>query len=66
MKKLFTLLLSMAIAMASAIPGVAQDFQSGDLLYEIISDNPPEVSIYGHVDGQDAQGELDITSTVQF
>ena len=66
MKKLFTLLLSMALAMASAIPGAAQDFQSGDLLYEIISDNPPEVSLIGHVDGQNAQGELVIPATVQF
>ena len=66
MKKLFTLLLFMALSMASVIPGVAQDFQSGDLLYEIISDNPPEVSLFGHVDEQNAQGELNIPATVQF
>ena len=58
--------MTMALTMAFAIPGVAQDFQSGDLLYEIISEDPPEVSLFGHVDGQNALGELDIPATVTF
>ena len=62
MKKLSLILMFLVSAMVCG----AQDFQSGDLLYEIISDNPPEVSLFGHVDGQDAQGELNIPATVQF
>ena len=45
-------------------PGVA--FQSGDLLYSIISTDPPHVSVVGHVDGENAQGELDIPSDVTY
>ena len=45
-------------------PGVT--FQSGDLLYSIISTNPPHVSVVGHVDGENAQGELEIPSNVIY
>ena len=48
----------------ASIPEPNETFQSGDLLYSIISTNPPHVSVVGHVDGDNAQGELDIPSTV--
>ncbi|MBR3730839.1 MAG: leucine-rich repeat domain-containing protein [Bacteroidales bacterium] len=41
-------------------------FAVGDLLYEIISTDPPRVSVVGHVDGENAQGELVIPETVVF
>ena len=66
MKKLHSIFLALATAMALSVPVLAQDFQAGDLLYEIIGNDPPEVSLFGHVDGQEAQGELDIPETVQF
>ena len=36
----------------------SSDFQYGDLLYDIISTDPPRVRVVGHVDGENAQGEL--------
>ncbi len=66
MKNTIILLTTLALAMFFALPCAAQDFQSGDLLYEIISEDPPEVTVAGHVDGQDAQGELNIPATVTF
>ncbi|MBR5061273.1 MAG: leucine-rich repeat domain-containing protein, partial [Prevotella sp.] len=41
-------------------------FTVGDLLYEIINTAPPHVSVIGHVDGENAQGELDIPSWVTY
>ena len=61
MKKLF---FTLAILASFAMQALAYDFQSGDLLYTIISTDPPCVSLDGHVDGENAQGELDIPSTV--
>ena len=49
-----------------AVQPSAYDFQSGNLLYTIISTNPPCVSVVGHVDGENAQGELDIPSWVTY
>ena len=48
----------------ASIPEPNETFQSGDLLYSIISTNPPHVRVVGHIDGENAQGELDIPSTV--
>ena len=48
------------------VPLPSYPFAVGDLLYEVISDNPPRVSVYGHVDGENAQGELDIPSAVTY
>ena len=63
MKKLvFTL----AFLASFAMQALAYDFQSGNLLYDIISIEPPHVSVAGHVDGENAQGELDIPSTVVY
>ena len=42
------------------------DFQSDNLLYSIINTNPPCVSLNGHVDGTEAQGELVIPETVTY
>ena len=39
-------------------------FQSGDLLYTIISSEPPCVRLDGHINGHSAQGELIIPETV--
>ena len=50
----------------ASIPEPNETFQSGDLLYSIISTDPPHVSVVGHVDGENAQGELDIPSTVDY
>ena len=43
-----------------------EPFAVGDLLYSIISTDPPHVSVVGHVDGENAQGELDIPSDVIY
>ena len=61
MKKLF---FTLAILAGFAMQALAYDFQSGDLLYTIISTDPPCVSLDGHVDGENAQGELFIPETV--
>ena len=45
---------------------LAYDFQAGSLLYSIISTDPPRVSVAGHVDGENAQGELDIPFVVTY
>jgi hypothetical protein len=50
----------------ASIPEPNDTIQSGDLLYSIISVNPPCVSVIGHVDGEDAQGELVIPETVTY
>ena len=50
----------------ASIPEPNETFQSGDLLYSIISTNPPHVSVVGHVDGENAQGELIIPETVNY
>ena len=63
MKKLF---LTLAVLAFFAMQALAYDFQSGNLLYSIISANPPRVSVAGHVDGESAQGELDIPSWVTY
>ena len=60
-KLLFTLLILVGFAMQAT----AQNFQSGDLLYSVIGSNPPCVSLDGHVDGTNAQGELVIPETVE-
>ena len=44
----------------------SSDFQYGDLLYDIISTDPPQVSVAGHVDGEDAQGFLFIPEMVTY
>ena len=62
MKKL---ILSFFLLAGCAMQAFAYDFQSGDLLYTIISTDPPQVSLDGHVDGQNAQGELFIPEAVE-
>ena len=62
MKKHFFFLV-FALA-ALTLQASAYDFQSGNLLYSIISANPPCVSLEGHVDGENAQGELVIPETL--
>ena len=44
---------------------LAYDFQSGSLLYTIISTDPPCVRLVGHIDGTMAQGQLVIPETVE-
>ena len=63
MKKI---VLTLVILVSFAMQAVAYDFQSGDLLYTILSDDPPHVSLNGHIDGENAQGELDIPSAVTY
>ena len=63
MKQLITTLIALA---GFAFQAFANDFQSGDLLYTIISIDPPCVSLDGHIDGQAAQGELFIPGIVEF
>ncbi len=50
----------------SSEPELPDTIQSGDLLYSIISVNPPCVSVIGHVDGEDAQGFLFIPEMVTY
>ena len=63
MKKLFVTLM---IVVGFAMQALAYDFQVGNLLYTIISTDPPQVSVDGHIDGQAAQGELIIPGTVTY
>jgi len=44
----------------------AYDFQLGNLLYSIVSSDPPQVSLDGHIDGKAATGELIIPETVDY
>ena len=62
MKKI---ILTLGILACFAVQALAYDFQSGNLLYTIISADPPCVSLSGHADGTDAQGELVIPETVE-
>ena len=63
MKKLvFTLTILAGFTMQA----LAYDFQSGNLLYTIISTVPPCVSLDGHIDSTAAQGELVIPETVEY
>ncbi len=59
-------LLTLAIMVGFAMQALAYDFQSGNLLYTIISTDPPCVSLDGHIDGENAQGELVIPETVTY
>lgn len=63
MKKL---VLSLVILAGFALQAFAYDFQSGELLYTIISTDLPKVSLNGHVDGTEAQGDIIIPETVIF
>ena len=65
MKKQFIILV-LAILANCTLQAQSYDFQSGELLYTIISTDPPRVSVDGHIDGQAAQGELIIPETVQY
>ncbi|MBO7618347.1 MAG: hypothetical protein J6T22_14245, partial [Bacteroidales bacterium] len=47
-------------------PELPDTIQSGDLLYSIISMNPPYMRVIGHVDGEDAQGFLFIPEMVTY
>ncbi|MCR5039566.1 MAG: leucine-rich repeat domain-containing protein [Bacteroidales bacterium] len=63
MKKLVITLIMM---LGLIVQAWAYDFQSGNLLYTIISTDPPCVSLDGHIDGENAQGELVIPETVTY
>ena len=63
MKKI---VITLTILASLAVHALAYDFQSGDLLYTIISTDPPCVSLDGHVVGENAQGELVIPETVTY
>ena len=62
MKKLIIII---AIVVGFVMPVSAFDFQSGSLLYTIITTDPPCVSLDGHIEGSLAQGELVIPETVE-
>lgn len=62
MKKIIYTIVILAGFMMQAL---AYDFQSGKLLYTIISTNPPQVSLVGHVDGTAAEGMLMIPEMVE-
>jgi len=47
-------------------PELPDTIQSGDLLYSIISMDPPCMRVIGHVDGENAQGEIVIPETVEY
>ena len=63
MKKI---LFTIAILAGFMMQALAYDFQSGNLLYTIVSTDPPCVSVVGHVDGENAQGGIDIPSEVTY
>ncbi|MDO5314884.1 MAG: leucine-rich repeat domain-containing protein [bacterium] len=56
--------LILVIMVSFAMQALAYDFQAGNLLYTIISTDPPLVRVDGHVDGQAAQGELVIPGAI--
>ena len=58
--------LILVIMVSFAMQALAYDFQAGNLLYTIISTDPPLVSVDGHIDGQAAQGELVIPGAVTY
>lgn len=60
-KPIFTLIVLAGFAMQAW----SQSFQSGNLIYSVISTNPPCVSLGGHVDGTNAHGELVIPEMVE-
>ena len=62
MKKI---IFTLTIWASFTIQTLAQSFQSGDLLYSIISTNPLCISLNGHVDSTNAQGELVIPETIE-
>ena len=45
---------------------LAWDFEAGNLLYSIISNNPPEVCLEGSADGEAFQGDLNIPAMVIY
>ena len=61
MKKTF---ITLMMLVGFAMQALAYDFQAGNLLYTIISTDPPLVRVDGHVDGQAAQGELVIPGAI--
>ena len=63
MKKI---VITLTILASFAVHALAYDFQSGNLLYTIISTDPLCVSLSGHVDNTNAQGELVIPETVEY
>ncbi|MBQ3943994.1 MAG: cell surface protein, partial [Alphaproteobacteria bacterium] len=63
MKKI---VITLTILASFVVHALAYDFQSGNLLYTIISTDPPCVSLSGHVDNTNAQGELVIPETVEY
>lgn len=63
MKKLFLLILFLALAGISELK--AQIITVGDLNYTVNS-NPLYVTVTGHVDGQNAAGELVIPSSIEY
>ena len=58
--------INQGLPILASIPELNDTIQSGDLLYSIISVNPPCVSVIGHVDGENAQGELVIPEVVTY
>ncbi len=60
------LIISLIIMAGFAMQALAYDFQSGNLLYSIISTKPYCVSLDGHIDGQEAVGELIIPEAVEY
>lgn len=56
---------TVVLLLGLALQALAYDFQSGNLLYTIISTDPPLVRVDGHIDGQAAQGELVIPTSVE-
>ena len=65
-EKMKRLIISLIIMAGFVMQAQAYDFQSGNLLYSIISTEPPRVSLDGHIEGVAAQGELIIPETVNY
>lgn len=60
------LLFVMAFMSCLTTRALAYDFEAGNLLYSIVSSNPPEVCLEGSVDGEEFQGDLNIPATVIY
>ncbi|MBR0178203.1 MAG: leucine-rich repeat protein [Bacteroidales bacterium] len=65
-RALRTALLILLLGVAGMSNVLAYDFEADNLLYTIVSTDPPMVSLDGHIDGTSASDELVIPETVEY
>ncbi len=65
-RTLRAVLLILLLGVAGMTNVLAYDFEADNLLYTIVSTDPPMVSLDGHIDGTSASDELVIPETVEY